>query len=229
MSGSRYRLRDPQRVVDEMEHICKTFNTQKLVILDDTFTAVPKKLTLPVCAEIERRGLEITFNCESRVDVITPDLLKTLYKAGCRMIQFGVESGSPRVLEKLHKRINLDQVRSAVQVAVDLGITLACTFILGHPFEEVEDVQQTISLMNELRGMGVQQTPLSFLTPFPGTEIYEHRAEYGITLHETDWGRFTFDTPSISTRYLSREQLRHLVVDAYLQLPAVAMPAAQIN
>lgn len=218
MSGRRYRVRRPERVVDEMQYLHTKYGFRDLAILDDTFTGLPNKLTLPVCHEIQRRGLEVTFACESRVDNAKPELLKALYAAGCRMIQFGVESGSPQVLEKLGKRITLDQVRRAVQVAVELGIRIVCSFIIGHPFETEQDVQKTVDFMIELRSLGAEGTYLSFLTPFPGTDIYERRESYGITLHETDWTKFVFDKPIISTRHLAQEQLRDLYVEAHMQM-----------
>jgi len=213
MSGHRYRVRQPLRVVDEIEFLCQEYGFDNLVILDDTFTGLPKKLTLPVCKEIKRRGLQISWGCESRVDTARPELLEKLREAGCARIQFGVESGSPRVLAKLNKRITLDQVRQAVKHAAELGMRVVCSFILGHPEETEEDARVTLAFMRELKQIGAALTTAGFLIPFPGTEIYEHRESYGIVLHETNWAKFIANNPIISTRYLSRERLIQLMMD----------------
>jgi anaerobic magnesium-protoporphyrin IX monomethyl ester cyclase len=218
MSGHRYRHRKPARVVDEMEHLCYERGLQWLVVIDDTFTASPRRFTLPVCAEIQRRGLKATFGCESRVDVATPQLIETLRKAGCDFIQFGVESGSPRVLAALKKRITLDQVRQAARYAVELGIEVACSFVLGHPDETQEDAYMTLDLVEELLGIGVHRVVISPLIPYPGTDVYEQRQVHGVTIHTDDWNQFSFGTPIISTRHLSRERLRELYVEANVRI-----------
>jgi anaerobic magnesium-protoporphyrin IX monomethyl ester cyclase len=210
MSGHRYRVRGPERVVDEMEHLRYEYGLRRLTILDDTFTGLPKKLTLPVCREIKRRRLEITWSCESRVDVATPETLDALREAGCDSIQFGVESGSPKVLATLRKGITLDQVRQAVRHAVGLGMRVYCSFILGHPDETEEDARLTLDFAGEVRQLGVEIAALVFLTPFPGTDVYERREAHGITLHETNWAKFISSNPIISTRHLSREKLLQL-------------------
>jgi radical SAM superfamily enzyme YgiQ (UPF0313 family) len=125
-----------------------------------------------------------------------------------------VESGSPRVLATLRKGITLEQVRQAIRYAVGLGMQVVCSLILGHPDETEEDARLSIDFVQELWQMGVKEAGFAFLIPFPGTDVYEHREAYGITLHETDWAKFTFDRPIISTKHLSRECLRELYVEA---------------
>ena len=218
MGGQHYRPRKPECVVDEMEHLHRQLGFTSLAILDDTFTASPRRLSLPVCAEIQRRGLKVTFACESRVDVVTPQLLESLSAAGCVGIQFGVESGSPRVLAALRKHITLDQVRQAIRCAVALGMRVVCSFILGHPTETEADALMTLDFTEELLDMGVDRIFIGPLIPYPGTDLYEHREAHGITLYTNDWSQFSFGNPIINTRYLSRERLRDLYVDANVRI-----------
>jgi anaerobic magnesium-protoporphyrin IX monomethyl ester cyclase len=219
MSGRRYRTRSAAQVVDEMEHLIRDYGFSHLTILDDTFTALPKRLTLPVCQEIERRGLQMTFDCESRADVVTPELCDALVRAGCIGIQFGVESGSQAVLDASHKGITLEQVRNAIRWARAAGIhSIVCSFILGHVHDTEETIRETILFWQELQAMGVAKIPFAPLTPFPGTDVYEKRQEYGVVIHETDWSKFNTYTPVMSTRYLSRDRLRELYLDAAFKL-----------
>jgi anaerobic magnesium-protoporphyrin IX monomethyl ester cyclase len=219
MSGRCYRTRSPNLVVDEMEHLVMDYGFHHLSILDDTFTGLPRRLTLPVCREIVRRGLKITFDCESRVDVFTPELCDALVQAGCTGVQFGVESGSQKILDASHKGITLDQVRNAVRCARAAGIrAIACSFILGHVHDTEETIRETISFWQELKTYGAAQIAFAPLTPFPGTEVYEKRAEYGLVIHETDWSKYTTYTPVISTPNISRERLKELYLEAAFTL-----------
>ena len=217
MGGHRYRIRKPELVVDEMEYLHHEHGFRRLAILDDTFTALPKKLTLPACREIKRRGLQIVWSCESRVDVATPEVLDAMREAGCDRVQFGVESGSPRVLATLRKGITLDQVRRAVKYAAGLGMQVYCSFIIGHPDETEEDARQTIDFIHEIRRLGARFAALVFLVPFPGTEVYKQREAYGLTLHETNWIKFVPSNPIISTRHLAREKLLQLWVESKIE------------
>jgi radical SAM superfamily enzyme YgiQ (UPF0313 family) len=201
-----------------MEHLYHEQGIRSLFIMDDTFTGSPRRLTLPVCAEIQRRGSELNFGIESRVDVATPQLIQALRKAGCYFIQFGVESGSPRVLTTLKKGITLDQVRQAVGCAVGLGMRVSCSFILGHPNEGEEDVYRTLDFAEELYHIGARQISISPLIPYPGTDVYERHEMYGLTIHTNNWDDFVFGATIISTRHLSRERLRELYVEASVRI-----------
>jgi len=227
MGGQRYRIRSPESVVDEMEFLHRQYGLEQLSIMDDTFTGLPRKLTLPVCAELERRGLKIAFGCESRADVATPQLLETLRKAGCTTIQFGVESGSPRILATLGKRITLDQVRQATTHSVELGMRVICSFILGHPNETEQDVYMTLDFIEELLYIGVREIYITPLIPYPGSDVYERRETYGITLHANDWSQFSFGVPVISTRHLSRDQLREFYVEANVRIAKCSATIAE--
>jgi radical SAM superfamily enzyme YgiQ (UPF0313 family) len=221
MSGHRYRARRPQLVVDEIEHLHTQCGLGEFLFLDDTFTALPERLTIPVCREIVSRRLNITFSCESRVDVVTPRLVEHLVQAGARGIQLGVESGSQEILDKIGKRITLQQVYNAVRWALDGGLRVGCCFMLGHPDETEATARQTADMIKEVRAMGVALTPLSVFTPFPGTDAYERREQYGLQQEESDWGKFTTFNPVFSTKHLSRDRLREL----YMELLSELVPA----
>jgi anaerobic magnesium-protoporphyrin IX monomethyl ester cyclase len=218
MSGHRYRIRQPDLVVDEVEHLYTEYGVRDFIFMDDTFTALPKRLTIPVCRGILARRLDITFGCESRVDVVTPELIALLVQAGARSIEFGIESGSQKILDRLSKRITLQQVRDAVRCALDAGLGVACDFMLGHPDETEETARQTVEFIRELRAMGVGATPFYAFTPFPGTAVYENPEEYGVHREDLDWKRCTTFYPVIRTRHLSRERLRELFMEMWQEL-----------
>jgi anaerobic magnesium-protoporphyrin IX monomethyl ester cyclase len=223
MSGHRYRVRQPHHVVDEIEHLGAQYGLRNFLFLDDTFTALPEQLTIPVCQEITSRRLGITFGCESRVDAITPHLIEHLVQAGAQAIQLGIESGSQEILDKIGKRITLHQVYNAVRWALDAGLRVACCFMLGHPDETEETARQTAELMKKVRAMGVAVTPLSVFTPFPGTDVYERPERYGVRREELDWKKFTTFCPVFKIKHLSLERLRELYVEISCDLvPAEA-------
>jgi radical SAM superfamily enzyme YgiQ (UPF0313 family) len=218
MSGRRYRVRQPQLIVDEIQYLVEHYACQHLSFLDDTFTALPHRLTIPVCREMVRRGLVVSFGCESRVDAISPELVAELKSAGCMGIHFGIESGSQQILDRMHKRITLDQVRDAVRWTAEAGVEVFGSVILGLPGEAEATAYQTRDFLLELRDLGAKEFVVELLVPFPGSDIYEHRDKYEITIHETDWGKFNTRLPIISTPQLSREHLRELYLEIMFDL-----------
>ena len=85
MDGRKYRMRTPQNVVDELVFLHNTYGAKYFAFLDDAFT-VDKHRAVEICEEIKRRKLEITWSCETRVDMVTKELLLELWEAGCRSI-----------------------------------------------------------------------------------------------------------------------------------------------
>lgn len=218
MSGRRYRSRQPQFIVDEVQHLVERYGCRHISFLDDTFTALAKQLTIPVCRDMVQRGLNITFGCESRVDVISPELIDELQRAGCAAIHFGVESGSQQILDRMNKRITLDQVRNAVRWSAEAGLEVFCSVILGLPGETETTARQMRDFLAELRHLGAHEIIVELLIPFPGTDIYERQDEYSVTIHETDWRKFNTRLPIVSTAQLSRERLRELYVEVTFDL-----------
>jgi anaerobic magnesium-protoporphyrin IX monomethyl ester cyclase len=93
-------------------------------------------------------GLEWT--CQTRVDNVDSQLLADMSRAGCRMIQFGVESGDDRVLQEMHKETSVAQVRQAFRDAKRQGLRTTGFFILGWPGESRESINRTMKLAVEL-------------------------------------------------------------------------------
>src|SRR3989338_4099875 len=98
----KWRHRSPDKVVDEIESLNRSYSIRCFQFNDDCFS-VNKKATLELCSEIIKRKLHIFFCIVTRADCIDDDILKALKEAGCYMISFGIETASPRLLHIMHK------------------------------------------------------------------------------------------------------------------------------
>ena len=100
--------------------------------------------------------MDITWGCQSRVSTIDEELAKVMFGAGCRSIQFGVESGNQTVLNSIKKGITLNQVEKAVMGAHKAGIpNIICTFMIGHPEDTRDTIQDTVDFALRLHDLGV--------------------------------------------------------------------------
>lgn len=166
----KYRTRSPMKVVDEIEHLIKTFEIREFDFSEDNFAINPHRVR-QICDEIIRRKIKVRWACCTRVDNVTPELLAKMKEAGLWLVFFGVESGSQRILDFLKKDITLDQVRNAFGWCRELGIDTLASFMLGIPGETKKDIFASFNLLREL-----DPPQFSFQTyvGIPGSELYDY-------------------------------------------------------
>jgi radical SAM superfamily enzyme YgiQ (UPF0313 family) len=212
MFGRKYRMRSPKNVVDEIEMLCKKYGASQFTFYDDAFTVDPGRVE-KICEEIQRRKLAIPWDCETRVDMVNRSLLQKMRDAGCIAVWFGVESGSQLMIEKMHKRIKLEQTRNAYKMAREVGLMTVASVILGFPGETEETAWDTVNFVKELC---TDDVGFYVATPYPGTPLYDLVKEKG-WLKTTDFNRYDTATPVFETPFLSMEKLSEIRYKAYQQ------------
>jgi anaerobic magnesium-protoporphyrin IX monomethyl ester cyclase len=184
-TGRKVRYRNPSLCVDEIEQLAALGFTE-ITIEDDLFTLYRKHF-LAVCGELIKRKTGIRWNAFSRVDTITPEIVGTMAEAGCQAICFGVESGNQEVLDLVKKSSNLAKVKEAMRMTQGVGISALASFIIGLPGETAETLRKTVEFANSLRDEFGSLYGFHILAPFPGTEVRERAAEYGLEILSSDW------------------------------------------
>jgi len=202
MFGRKYRMRTPKNVVDELEYLYKNYHANQFTFYDDAFT-VDQARTAEICNEIHRRGLKIKWDCETRVDMVSKDLLVKMREAGCIAVWFGVESGSKKQLTSMGKGFSLTQTRQAFKWAKEAGLMTVAGVILGFPGETKESAWETIRFVKELNPNDVG---FYIATPYPGTPMYEEVKANG-TLKVTDFDKYDTATPTFEIQNMSMQEL----------------------
>jgi anaerobic magnesium-protoporphyrin IX monomethyl ester cyclase len=149
MWGASCRFFSPRRVVEEVKFMMDKYGSKGIYFINDNFT-IRKKETAELCELMKRENLDLQWICDTRADMITRELLVKMREGGCKTIWFGVESGSPRILDKLNKHITPDQTRQAIKLCKQEGIKVACSFILGVPGETVREMEETLEFAKKL-------------------------------------------------------------------------------
>ncbi len=167
--GRTYRRRSPENIVAEIKGVIERYGVRNFYFIDDLFTIDVRSLN-KLLDKFEAENLDIRFRCLARVDRVTPELLKRLYKNGCRQIHYGIESGNPEVLKRTSKNIKLEQVVQAVHWTDQAGIASKGYFIIGLPGDTEETIQQTIEFAASLP---LNEAMFSIATPFPGTRMWD--------------------------------------------------------
>jgi radical SAM superfamily enzyme YgiQ (UPF0313 family) len=176
--GRRTRRRSVQNVVDEIEHLNNEFGIRGIYYCDDTFT-LSSKWVRGYCDELKQRKLDIKWAGQSRVDQTDLELMKVMKDSGLVQLDFGVESGSEKILKVLGKGgagDRAEQIKHSFKLCKELDIRTLATFIIGNPEETKEDIEESFQLAKEI---DADYTAFYFLTPYPGTTIYDMAIEKG--------------------------------------------------
>jgi radical SAM superfamily enzyme YgiQ (UPF0313 family) len=205
----RVRYRSAENIFQEVMALYQKYELFQFVIVDDTFTASPDR-TIKFCQLLLETGIPFVWSCESRADVARADMLEIMYRAGCREIQFGIESASDDILRRLGKGVRRSQITEAFRLAHEIGFYSIGSYILGHPWDTLETMKQTLEYVFDLRDRYQVAVYGSTNTPFPGCYQYDRADQLGIKIHAKSWGEFRLNNPIISTPNFSLDQLREI-------------------
>lgn len=179
--GQRVRYRSVENVITEMKLVEERYGTRQFTLKDDSFT-INKKRVHRFCDRLIEEDLKVSWDCNTRVNVIDEELLRKMKRAGCNGIKVGIESGSQRILDSvMEKQITLDQVREAARLFRKVGIHWTGYFMMGVPGETAEEVRSTLSFMEEVQPDFVS---FSVYEAFPGTRLFEVGVERGLVESE---------------------------------------------
>jgi radical SAM superfamily enzyme YgiQ (UPF0313 family) len=175
--GKTHRRRKPACVVDELEWVISRYHPDVLWMADDVFT-IHKGWLSQYAAEMKRRSLKIPFECISRADRMSPDVVDILAELDCFRIWIGSESGSQKILDAMQRGVTVEQVRNAVRLSKSRGIQTGMFLMWGYEGEELEEIEATVDHVRRC-------DPDVFLTtvayPIKGTPYFEEVAPRVVT------------------------------------------------
>jgi anaerobic magnesium-protoporphyrin IX monomethyl ester cyclase len=204
-----HRTRSPESITDELEYLTTIRDRPYVVFRDPLFTS-DRERCLALCDEIRARGLNIRFECETRLDRLDPALLESLRKAGLAAISFGVETIAVETLRRAGRRpIPPEQQRRIMAECRSRGIVTAAFYVFGFLQDDWSSIAATIDYAIDL-GSTVAQFKL--LTPYPGTPMWRQLAPL---VYEKDWQRFDGYTPTFTHPSLTARELSFLLGAAY--------------
>jgi radical SAM superfamily enzyme YgiQ (UPF0313 family) len=176
--GRALRFRSASHMLEEVRLLRERHGVVYLSVRDDTFTASRQRV-LEFCRGLVEARLDLLWDCQSRVNIVDEERLLWMRRAGCTHIQYGVESGSPRMLERLNKGIRLEEIRRAAALTRRVGLGLSIYLITGIDGENDADLDSTVRLIEEIRPHDGLVSPL---TVYPGTALHEEaRTRLGLT------------------------------------------------
>ena len=175
-----YRARSVENVLEELMYLVQKYSPKYVNFVDDTF-AVDRDRTIRLCQGMRQKGLDLIWSAMIRVGHHDRELLHEMYRAGCRTLYSGAESGDDSTLRTIKKGTTSSQIESTIKMALEIGFQVTCSFVINFPFETPEGARTTICFAKKLKGMGAEIQG-KILAPYPGTEIYDNMDKYNLTL-----------------------------------------------
>lgn len=167
--GRKINCHSIDYIIAMIEYVLKEFNVREISIKDDMFVLSPERV-LEFCRHLRNKKFNVTWSCNARVDNVKDEILKEMKKAGCWLISYGIESGSPKMLKKMMKGITKEQIVDALRLTRKNGIVSKGFFMLGVPEETVDTMNETLNFIKELP---LDELNVNIFTPFPGSKLYQ--------------------------------------------------------
>lgn len=215
--GSKVRKRHPANIVAEIERNITMFGIKYFWFSDETFGVDPRWANelLDLMLSQKFNGT-LKWMANSRANLANYDLYCKMKRAGCEMLQFGIESGNPKILQNSSKGFTLEHALNAVKFAKKVGLSTGTFFIIGHPYETPSTAWDTIKFAAK-----VNSTVVSFgiMVPYPGTKIWDmaNRKEGDYTYISRNWNDYMKQHGRpLGLASLTPKQLERLQILAYL-------------
>ena len=161
-------MRSVPNIFLEIEEMVSKYGVREIRFFDDTFT-INKKRIYDVCNEFERRKLNLTWTCLSKVSNVDGPLLKRMKRAGCWQVLYGFESGDDRMLKLLKKGNTVEKNTRAIRLTKEAGLEVRGDFIVGTPGETYESLEKTVQFAIDMK---LDYAHFNKFVPLPGTELY---------------------------------------------------------
>lgn len=205
--GQNVRFHSVERIFKEISRAVEDYGFRHLVFIDDTFTLKHSRL-LSLCERILESEYNITWSVNSRIDTITCEVVQKMSQAGCRVVSFGIETGSELIQEVVGKKLSREQMKMAIKACREAGIRVKTGWMVGLPGNYGEQMK-SLDLMLELEP---DEISIHHFIPMPGTQYWHQPERYGISFDKkTLLSNFSIDMlPSqvgLRFTYISDEEI----------------------
>lgn len=182
---TRARFRSVDNIVAEIKELTAKYPQVKGIGFWDELLPMDKRWMYELCDGLE--PLNMKWSSSSRVDLVDFELLKRMKKAGCAVVIYGVESGSPTILDRMNKKATVEQAENALRDTIKVGIWPQLNMMYGYPGETRETLKETIDFFKGLPYLNTHTIRLlrfSRTTPLPGSELYNQVLKEGLIENE---------------------------------------------
>ena len=205
-----YRIRDPKKVVDEIETLVREHQVGFFILADEEPTIHRKKF-IQFCEELIARKLPVQWGINTRVTDILRDekLLPMFRRAGLVHVSLGTEAAAQLKLDRFNKETTIEQNRRAIRLLREAGIVSEAQFIVGLENETAETLEETYRMA---RDWNPDMANWAMYTPWPFSDLFQ---ELGDKVEVFDFEKYNFVTPIMKPDAMDRAELLDRVMNNY--------------
>lgn len=183
--GAITRVRSAENILEEIKELIRRYQIEHINFCDDFFAADRNRL-LKICDYIKNLDKKITWTASIRVDSVDETVLDSMKKAGCLGFCLGVESGSQKILDNLNKNTKVETAKRAVLLSKKYKFHVHAAMMFGMTGENKQTVQESAEF---IKSTGVFPQPFNYVTPLPGSKLYEDTKQRGLIKNEFEYLR----------------------------------------
>jgi len=226
----RTRTYSVDRLAAEMRRLRDGHGAECFLLAYDQFTA-DRSFVEAFCGRLLDEGLQSTpWYCISRLDTVDAPLLELMRRAGCESMCYGIDSGSPRTLAFIRKRIDPAILLERVRATTAEGMVPTLSFVVGFPGEGADDIEATLQLALRAATTGDVNPLLQLPTVLPGTELHARYA--GELVREVDTYfalGIEFDAGCRLAEDEAEIAADPSLYSSFYNLPCAALPLTQLD
>ncbi|MFH0794044.1 MAG: radical SAM protein [bacterium] len=219
LTWNTYRYQSPNSVATEIEFLRNKYDPKEIYFFDDLFIANRPRFR-KICEKLKERGLHrgVQFRSYARVDLVDEEMADLFDECNFRVIDFGFESNSPRVLEFLNKRwASPEKNQRCIDLLYPRNISIGANLIVASPPETREDFEMTYQFVKTNKHK-IDRASMGPLLPLPGTPVWDYALERGKVSYDMDWSRLGVDVHQIDfnvTPYLNEQMPPEQFLELY--------------
>ena len=176
-----WRSRTRESLLVEVDALKMRYGVSEVRLVDE-FISPKSEIISDVCEVMKENGIK--WRTHIRASLMTPELAEKMVSAGCVEIAFGVESGSQRVLDAIHKGMKIEDSEKAIAICRAAGLRTKAYLIIGLPSATWDSFHETLAFIRRAKP---DKTTLSTFCPYPGCDVWRHPEKYDYVLDDRDY------------------------------------------
>jgi len=219
------RSRSIDSVIEEMKFLKSKYNITYFMIADE-LTFFNKKRVFEFEEALKQNRLKIKYYCDVRADFADKEIMKSLKRSGCQLVNIGFESMDQRVLDRMHKGTTVEDNIEIAEICKEVRLTMGLNVMWANPYDTEESLWKIVSFLKKYNTYGQIRT-IRPVTPYPGSPLYYYAVEEGLLKGPDDFFKkfknsdlFTVNFTNIPTEKCYRLLFKansELILDHFLK------------
>lgn len=173
-----FRPRSNDSIIEEIEYLKKRYGITYIAFSDELLMT-SKQRTVSICEDFIRKGLNIKWDCNGRLNYAVPEVLDVMKRAGCVFINYGIEAMDNKVLKSMRKNLTTEQIIKGIEATLEAGISPGYNIIFGNIGDNRDTLEKGVEFLLKYDD-GAQMRTIRPVTPYPGAPLYYDAIDKGL-------------------------------------------------